>query len=125
MSKESRYVGRSVPNLADRGERGPEIQRSVKERNRSKDRATIDKYAQVCPNKIHARGFPLTYKQEETYEVGQEVYWQQPDSIDLSGPYLIADVRGNGKYTLCDGDDNPVNNGQEVDEEDLSPVYIT
>ena len=48
--------------------------------------------------------------------------WFDPGgSRPREGPYLIASVQLNGKYTLCyeDGDNEAVNNGEEVGESQL------
>ncbi|KAH8589140.1 hypothetical protein B0O99DRAFT_692714 [Bisporella sp. PMI_857] len=56
------------------------------------------------------------------YHVGDRVWFDPGGSKPWEGPYLIASVPSNGRYTLChddDGNNEAVNGGEEVDESQL------
>jgi hypothetical protein len=48
------------------------------------------------------------------------VYLSKPGERGLKGPYLVASAPSAARYTLCDDAGNAVENGGEVDENQLS-----
>jgi hypothetical protein len=48
------------------------------------------------------------------------VYFTKPGSLEREGPYLIASVPSAQKYTLCLENGQAVNNGEEVEEADIT-----
>lgn len=61
-------------------------------------------------------------KQRSKYKVGQNIHLDEPGSRSLSGPYLIASVPSQGKYTLSLEDGEKVQGGREFDEAMLVKV---
>jgi hypothetical protein len=58
---------------------------------------------------------------QSKFRTGDRVWFDPGGSKPREGPYLIASVRPNGRYTLCyeDGDNEAVNEGEEVGESQL------
>jgi hypothetical protein len=57
--------------------------------------------------------------QASRYRVGDKVYLSI-NRHGLIGPYLVAGVPREGKYTLCYESGEAVNRGEEVEEKDLT-----
>lgn len=55
------------------------------------------------------------------FYLGDRVWLDPGGSMPREGPYLVAAVKGNGKYALCHDDDagTPVHNADEKDESKL------
>ena len=60
----------------------------------------------------------LTHRQNR-FRPGDEVFYDEPGSRSLLGPYLIASVPDTGKYKLCLENGDQVLNGSTVDEKHL------
>lgn len=53
------------------------------------------------------------------YKPAASVYLSSSGSRTLTGPYFVASVTSQGKYTLEDANGNKVNGGNVVQEKDL------
>ncbi|KAK3343401.1 hypothetical protein B0T25DRAFT_572417 [Lasiosphaeria hispida] len=82
-------------------------------------RAHIKKSAKVYPP-IRSLDSSLIGTQAKFY-LGDRVWLDPGGSMPREGPYLVAAVKGNGKYALCHDDDagTPVHNADEKDESKL------
>ena len=81
------------------------------------DRPTISKSGTVCQLSTHVFETsidPIT--QGSKYKPGAEVYLSSSGSRTLTGPYLVASVASQGKYTLEDKDGAKANGGNVGEE---------
>ena len=60
--------------------------------------------------------------QGSKYKPGAEVYLSSSGSRTLTGPFIVASVASQGKYTLSDKDGNEANGGKVVGDKDLQKV---
>ena len=57
--------------------------------------------------------------QGSKFKPGAEVYFSSSSSRSLQGPYYVASVTSQGKYTLEDANGNKANGGNVVEDKDL------
>ena len=60
--------------------------------------------------------------QGSKYKPGAQVYLSSSGSRTLTGPFLVASVVSQGKYTLSDKYGNEANGGKVVGDRDLQKV---
>lgn len=84
------------------------------------DRPTIKKSGTVSQPSVHVFVARIdAILQGSKYKPAASVYLSSSGSRTLTGPYFVASVTSQGKYTLEDANGNKVNGGNVVQEKDL------